>query len=251
MKTLSVLFVTMLFVSISHAQSKSQVDALLDAPQTIKLVVSTPQPRMGETFQITLDVRHLRANIFRSLAGKVRLAEQISGGSNDDQLVMNVTPVKKGKNEVGPLTFTLDKTKYTTNKISFDVIDALPNTDEGLWFRKVMLDDSNFCIIIEQRIPATEKRVDTGNRIELSTVPKSPDIVKFKDSYSVNGLNGGNSQSSTNYSSVTINGQDRQFMYGYSIYYFSIADKKGSIRITKDKFENLPNDYKFEDIVVQ
>jgi hypothetical protein len=245
----TILFTCLIFLtSIGRTQN---IDSLLAEPQTIELTISTPQPRLKETFQISLDINHLRANIFKSLAGKVQLSNDVSTTDNGD-LTMNVNAVKKGKNEIGPLEFYLDKTKYTTNKIAFEVIDALPNTDKGIWFRKVMTSDTSFCIIIEQRIPANSKTTKkSDNSITFTTEPEYTDILKFKDTYSIEGLSGRNSHSATNFSSVTINGEDRQFMYGYSVYYFTIEDRKAKIKITKDKFQNVPDDYKFEDIVVQ
>jgi hypothetical protein len=227
------------------------IDSLLTEPQTIELTISTPQPRLMETFQISLDINHLRANIFKSLAGKVQLSNEINTTDNGN-LVMNVNAIKKGKNEIGPLEFYLNKTKYTTNKLIFEVIDPLPNTDKGVWFRKVVTSDTSFCIIIEQRIPANSKTsYKSNNSISFTTEPEYNDILKFKDSYSIEGLSGLNSHSETKFSTVTIKGEDRQFMYSYSVYYFVIEDRKAKIKITKDKFQNMPNDYLFEDIIVQ
>lgn len=139
---------------------------------------------------------------------------------------MNVTALKPGKNEIGPLEFFLDKTKYTTNKITYEVIDPLPTTDKGIWFRKVITSDLTFCIITEQRIPDNTKTTKKSDSITFTTEPEYNEIVKFKDSYSIAGVNGSNSHSSTNFSSIMINGEERQFMYGYSIYYFSIEAKR-------------------------
>ena len=136
-----------LFIVFEKIQSQD-LDSFLSIPQTIELKISTPQPRLGETFQITLDINHLRANIFKSLNGKVRLSDDITS-SNTADLAMNVVALKKGKTEIGPIEFFLDKTKYTTNKITYEVIDELPGTDNGLWFRKVNTGEKMFCIIIE------------------------------------------------------------------------------------------------------
>ena len=239
------------FIFMALFSLSQNIDSLLAIPQTIELTISTPQPRLNETFQISLEINHLRANIFKSLAGKVRLSADVSNPGND-ALTMNVNALKKGKNEIGPLEFYLDKTKYTTNKISYEVIDALPNTDRGVWFRKLMTSDTTFCIIIEQRVPAKCKTTKKGdNSITFSTEPEYADILKFKDTYSIEGVNAVTSNTSTNYSNVTINGEDKQFMYGYSVYYYSIVDRKAKIKITKDKFQNMPDDYKFEDIIIQ
>lgn len=240
-----------LFCAFGVAQAQD-MDALLAAPQTIELAISTPQPRMKEKFQITLDINHMRANIFRSLAGKVQLAEEI--GFNDlSKMVLNLNALSKGHNELGPLKFVVNGTVYTTNKISYEVVDALPEVDKGLWFRKVDMGDSMVCIIIDQRIPATERKtVTSDNSFTLTTEPETSEIVKFKQSYSIPGLSGGNSSSSTGYGSIRdANGEAKQYLSAYSVYYFNIDDKSKKIKITKDKFDNLPADYNFQDIIVR
>ena len=93
--------------------------------------------------------------------------------------------------------------------------------------------------------------IKSDNSISDTTEPEYNEIVKFKDSYSIKGLSGINSHSNTNFSSVNINGEDKQFLYGYSVYLFNIVDRKVKINITKDKFQNLPVGYKFEDINIQ
>ena len=247
MKNTTTLILFLLSISLSQAQN---IDSFFAQSQTVELTISTPQPRLKETFQISIDVNHLRANIFKSLVGKVQLSDDISITDNRE-LTMNVTALKKGKNEIGPLEFYLDKTKYTTNKIVYEVIDPLPNTDKGVWIRKVKTGDNTFCIIIEQRIPARSQTAQSGNTTSYTTEPEYGQIVKFKDSYSIEGLSGMNSRSATNFSSTEINGERKQFMYAYSVYYFTIKDDKIKIRITKDKLENFPAGYQFEEIVVQ
>jgi hypothetical protein len=239
------------FVLLSVLGWTQNIDSMLAEPQVIELTISTPQPRLKETFQISIDINHLRANIFKSLIGKVQLSDDLSTTDNGE-LTMNVNALKKGKNEIGPLEFFLDKTKYTTNKITYEVIDPLPNIDKGIWFRKVMTSETTFCIIIEQRIPANSKTTKkSDNSITFTTEPDYNEIVKFKDSYSIDGVSGYNSHSNTNFGNIMMNGEERQFMYGYSVYFFNIEDKKAKIKITKDKFQNIPSDYKFEDIIIQ
>lgn len=243
--------ISIIFFLLSATPCWAQnIDSMLADPQILELSISTPQPRLKETFQISLDNNHLRANIFKSLAGKVQLSNDIAS-TDYRHLIMNVTALKRGKNEIGPLEFYVNKTKYTTNKLTYEVVEALPNTDRGLWFRKVMTSDSTFCVIIEQRIPANGKTTKSDNSTTFTTEPEYNEIAKFRISYSIGGVSGGNSHSNSNFSSIKIDGEDRPYMYGYSVYYFNITDRKARIKITKDKFENIPSDYKFEDIIIQ
>lgn len=239
------------FILLSAIGWAQHTDSLPAAVQTIELSASTPQPRINEPFKLSIDIGQLKATIFQSLAGKLQLSNDIS---TTEEAVMTVTvnAVKKGKNEIGPLAFYLDKTKYISNSITVDVIDPLPNVDKGVWVRKVMTSDTTFCIIFEQRIPANSKAtIKPDHSITYTTEPVFTDIVKFKDSYSITGVSNSYAHSSTGFSSITVNGEERQYMYGFSVYYFTIEDKKATIKITKDKLQNIPGDYQFEDIIIQ
>ena len=249
MKKLILLFTFFISAFIAYSQD---IDSFLSVPQTLELKISTPQPRLEEKFQLSLDINYVRAHIFKSLAGQVQLAENI-GNADEGLMILNVNATRKGKNVIGPLEFNLNGTKYSTNKIEYEVVDALPNVDRGLWFRKVFTSDSTFCIIIDQRIPASEKKtVQSDHSFTLTAEPEYKEVAKFKDSYSIPGLSGHNSSSSTNFSSIYDNtGAQKEFMLGYSVYYFSIENKNIKIKITKDKFQHLPDNYKFEDIIIQ
>lgn len=238
------------FILVSAIGFTQKMASGAAATQLIELSMSTPQPRLKETFEISIDVDHLKANIFKSLAGKVQPAEG-TYSNRSSELTFTVKALQKGNNEIGPLEFLFNNTKYTTNKVSFEVIDSLPNTNKGVWFRKVMTGKTTFCIIIEQRIPAKTKTTKVDNAINLSTEAEYTNLVKFKDSYSIKGAHGNNSNSNTNFNSTIINGEEREYMYGYSIYHFTIDDKRAKITISKDLLENIPDDYKFEDIIIQ
>jgi hypothetical protein len=244
------LLTTCLFLLALTARSQN-IDSILTAPQTIELSISTPQPRLNETFEITLDAMHIRANIFRSLMGKLEYAEEI-GSSDDNKLTMKVKALSKGKSEIGPFEFYIDKTRYTSNTISYEVVDALPKTDNGIWIRKVKTSDSTFCIIIEQRIPAATKITNNpDNSISFSPEAESDEMVEYKYTTAIVGVRGNGSTTNTNFSSIKVNGKEKEFKSGYAVHKFIIEDKTAKIKITRDLFKNLPADYKFEEIVVQ
>lgn len=244
-------FLLLCFILAAASGHSQNIDSLIAVPQVLELKISTPQPRLNETFQVSVDADHLKANIFRPLAAKLTPADDIMA-SSCREFTINVVAPEKGKNEIGPLEFYLNKTRYTTNKIVYEVVDPLPETNQGVWFRKVMTSDTSFCIIIEQRIPAFSKTTQkTDNSTTYTTEPEHNDIVKFKDSYSIKGLNSNQSNVTTNFSSVMMNGESKQYMSGYSVYNFTIVDKKARIKITKDKFEHIPDYYHFEEIIIQ
>jgi hypothetical protein len=236
---------------IIHFRAFSQnIDSLLSIPGKLELSISTPQPRLGEKFKITLDDTYLKAQIFKSAIGKIQFSEDIN--NPDAGMVLYVNALEKGKNTIGPLEFIVNGTKYTTNKIGYEVIDPLPNTDKGIWIRKVNITDSTFCLIIEQRIPAKPKTtVNKGNSVTYSTEPEYTTILKFKESYSIKGLSGRNSYSNTDYGYfMDADGKQKKYLSAYSVYYFKIEDKTDQILITRDKFDNIPGDYNFQPILV-
>jgi hypothetical protein len=247
-----IIVITLYFVSLTLCAFTQNIDSILSVPQTLELNISTPQPRLKEKFQISLDINYVRAHIFKSAFGNIQLAGEI-GNTEADLMTLNINALKKGKNEIGPLQFTLNGTQYSTNKIEYEVIDPLPNTDNGLWIRKVFTSDSTFCIIIEQRIPANRRVTEISEKeTKYWTDPVSDNLAKFKFTYSVDGLQGGTAASYSDFGSIyDTKRQQKNFMSGYSITYFTIVDKKKRIIITEDKFENIPADYKFEDIVIQ
>lgn len=219
--------------------------------QTLKLSISNPQPRIGDEFELTLNIKDLKSEIFKSVSNKVQIvSENTTSGKGD--MKINVIAIKKGINELGPLILSLNGISYTTNKVSFEVVDSLPNVDEGLWFRKITKTDSTFSIIIEQRIPANEKTTHTSeNSVTYTTEPETSEYVKLKDSFSVSGLSSDGSSISTDFTTIAAGIQEKRFMRCFSVYNFVIDDKKQKIVITKDLFNDLPKTYNFKEIKVQ
>lgn len=254
MKIIISFYFFLLFTTTLKSQNMDSylIDSMLAIPQTLNLKISSPQPRLKEKVEISLDINYVRAQIFKTEIGKFEVAEDI-GNSNENLMIMKVVALVKGKQSMGPLAFTMNGTKYTTNKIEYEVIESLPKVDKGLWFRKVVTSDTTFCIIIEQRIPANSKVTKISKKeTKYWTEPTHENICRFKNSYSIDGLDGGDGATYSDFG-YTIDGKGlrKEYMAGYSITYFRIRDKNKKITITKDKFENLPAEYKFENIIVQ
>ncbi len=242
--------ITSLLLLVLNARSQT-VDSIITAPQTIKVSMSTPQPRLNETFEITVDASDIRDNIFKSVKGRLGFPEDM-GSMESGKLKTKVKALSLGKNQMGPFEFYIDKTRYTSAIISYEVIDPLPQTDKGIWIRQIRTGEDAFCIIIEQRIPAVTKSGRTAdNGISITTEPVAEEMVEFKYNDSIDGISAGNSERTSSFSSLEKDGENIPFKYSFGIYHFSIKDDKAKIRITRDLFKNLPEDYKFEEIVVQ
>lgn len=221
--------------------------------QKLAISISNPQPRLGDVFELSVDVNALKAEIFKSIQStdKAEIDSEYAP-LESGVMKMKITALKKGMNQLGPLFFTLNGQRFESNTVSYEVVDALPNTDNGLWFRKLKTSDTSFCIIIDQRIPAAEKMTRKGdNSISITNEPETNDYVKLKEMYDVPGLSSGGSETSTDYSTIKVNGEDQRYLRCFSIYRFIITDKAQKIRLTKDLFENLPKGYSFQTITFQ
>jgi hypothetical protein len=240
-------------------------------PHLLKLSISTPQPRLNEIFYLQLDVTDLKRDIFGELAADIEPKREVINPKNGKKQIrintqmlektairLNKTAFEKGKFEAGPLVFELNGTKYTTNKISYEVIDSLPDIDNGLWIRKIVVDDKTVCIIIEQRTPVKIIRTKTkyGTTHIASERPVIPVVninpVLFNP---VPGLKHQNGHSGSGVFNMgeedLIDGNTKSYSHSYSISYFEITEPKASIKLTKENFENMPEGYEFEDIAIQ
>ncbi len=236
----------------TQTMDSSRLDLLLSIPQEIELKISTPQPRIKEKMELSLNINYVRAQIFKTELGKFDLADDI-GETDRDFMIMKVNALQKGKQFIGPLSFTMNGTKYSTNKVEYEVIDALPKVDKGVWIRKVLPNDSTVCIIVEQRIPAISRVTKIAeNTTKYWTESETNNIITMTNTPSIKGLQ---YNTSSNFAEegffYNSKNEQKKFLSGYSINYFKIIDKKLKIKITKSDFLNLPTDYKFEDIIIQ
>ena len=221
-------------------------------PKEVTLSLSTPQPRMGETFTVSLDLEELKNPLFSALSATVREVDPTAGMADNAKLSMPVTALQMGKQVIGPLEFTVNNIRYTTNRIHYEVIGALPDTDQGLWFRKVITGENRFCLIIEQRIPAREVTTRNADQsITTSTETDGTEMVALTDAHAIEGLNCSYSHSATHFSSTTTGKPERKFMAGIALYYFQISNNASKITLTAEQFDHLPPGYRFQPIVIQ
>ncbi|RYY49400.1 MAG: hypothetical protein EOO06_07340 [Chitinophagaceae bacterium] len=236
----------------SNAQrpDRELLDSMLAIPQTLELHISSPQPRMKEQITLSVDLNYFRAHLFKTELGKFEVAGMAI--SNDENfMITRVQALEKGKQTIGPLSFNLNGTAYTTNPVSFEVIEELPAVDSGIWIRKVLPTDSTLCIIVEHRIPAKSRVTKlSDNSTKYWTEPRSYETVTL----SASNIDGLLHRTTTNNSSEEFfydkNGEHVKFLLGYSISFFDIIDRTKTITITRQHFTNLPANYAFKDIII-
>jgi hypothetical protein len=228
------------------------IDSFLRNPAPLELSISNPQPRLGEEFIISYDPGYINAQIFKSALGKLQSSGE-SLNSTEREVKIAVKSAKLGKEVLGPFNFTINGVACKTNQLQYEVVEKLPETAEGVWIRKVKTSDSTFCILLEQRIPTESKTEQIApNQTRYWMEPVSSNQAKINTGHQENGVS---SNTSTSYSGerslYTASGKQLTFQFIFSIANFDINDRSARIEITKDWFENLPRNFKFENIKVQ
>ena len=234
----SILLVTSLFFSITCYS------------QVLELNLSLPQPRMGQSFNISFLSDTLSKQIFNLPNDKFKFNSYIDLTNESTSIGVNLQALKVGPNQIGPLTFTFNGHHYKTNTLKFIVADSLPNINRGVWIRKVPIDDTTVFIMIDQFLPAhnlvTQKDINTintasqidNNEQEAQLTHDDIENAKVTDW-------GSSSETSPDFSGKGLN-------HGtfYKCYKVTILDKKKPLILTKKEFRNLPDYYNFQNIII-
>jgi len=220
--------------------------------QTLELSTSNPQPRLGQSFTLNINIDTLNQTMFHFLSNNFKVSLSKDQCSNTPEMSVSLEALKKGRNEIGPLTIVFNGIKYTTSKIAFDIVDSLPAVNKGYWIRKVKVDDTTVLILTEQRIPAQTYYEHTDNSMNMTTKTNNDekeaeltwieaDVANAK----VN-MRGGSSEMQ----SIYLPSNELKFKYCYWSYKITIVDKDKPVVLHKSDFRNLPDYYKFQDIVI-
>lgn len=216
--------------------------------QTIALSISVPQPRLKESFEVSFNMDSISEAIFKLDTNKFNIVSYTSLGLSPS-FEVNLEALRKGKNEVGPFTFTFNGRTYKTNKLKFTVADSLPDVKKGLWIRELKEDDTTAYIMIDQKQSAyniitrkddntisTSAAVDNNEKdTELSAEIENAKVEEW------------GSSSSTIPDFIH---NEKGFKKSYKCYKITILDKKKPLVLTKESFKNLPGDYSFENIII-
>ena len=216
--------------------------------QQLSISLSTPQPRLGEHFRISIDIDTLNKTFFSFLKNKFTLLPAINDCQENPNIGVEAIATKLGHNEIGPLRLELNGMKFTTDKIVFDVVDSLPAVNQGFWIRKMKVNDSVFFLLIDQRIPALTYNSATDNSITITTKTNDEDshpaeLLSFNPNYDFAGSRGTNG-----YASIYLPTKTLKFKYSFWAYRITIKNKAKNFVLKKEDFDYLPAYYKFEDI---
>jgi len=193
--------------------------------QTLELSTSNPQPRLGQSFTLNINIDTLNQTMFHFLSNNFKVSLSKDQCSNTPEMSVSLEALKKGRNEIGPLTIVFNGIKYTTSKV---------------------------LILTEQRIPAQTYYEHTDNSMNMTTKTNNDekeaeltwieaDVANAK----VN-MRGGSSEMQ----SIYLPSNELKFKYCYWSYKITIVDKDKPVVLHKSDFRNLPDYYKFQDIVI-
>jgi hypothetical protein len=213
--------------------------------------MSSPQPRLGQSFTISVSVDTLADILFRPVSGNFKISPGKDASNQASSFVITAEAKAIGKQHIGPLKLEFNGIKFTTDKMEFDVIDSLPAVDKGLWIRKVMVNDTEFSILMDQRIPTSPytSKTDSSITTEYKARDGSTGTTLVTNDEAENIRSNGSTTSSSP-QTVSLQGKESGVNYYFGVYNFVIVDKKKPVVLRKSDFKDLPPDFKFQDIVV-
>ena len=240
MKQIKILISLLLVNIFSYAQNDKSTKIL-------EVYFSNPQPRINERAEISIDLSQLTDTLINSIPLSYR--KNIGPIYMDRLTIASIKTDKLGKFEIGSMEYRINDTKYKSGKLTYEVIDSLPNIDKGIWIRKYKENDSTFWIIIDQRKPIEENyvRYDSSGKVSKEflqnlNVQFRPEIYDRSVQYSGSPMYG-----STD--SLIINGVLKVSYHSLSTYRLKLLTKK-EIKITRRDFIGLPDGYVFRDIII-
>jgi len=218
--------------------------------QILELDISLPQPRLGQSFNISFHSDTLSKQIFNLPADKFKINSFIDLTNLATSIGVNLEALKAGQNQIGPLIFTFNGHTYKTNALKFTVADSLPKVNKGIWIRKVPVDDTTAYIIIDQFLPAHNQIT----RKDENTITTSSQIDDNEKETTLNQEEVENAKvtdwGSSSETSPDFSGKGLGHSTFYKCYKVTISDKSKPLILTKKNFTNLPDDYNFQNIII-
>jgi hypothetical protein len=220
--------------------------------QTLELKISNPQPRLGQSFSLSVDIDTVCATFFSFLSDKFKLSTAKNASNETPEMAIEAVATKLGRNKIGPLSLAINGRKYITNAVEFDIADSLPAVDKGFWIRTSRLNDTTVLVLTDQRIPALTYYDRSGNSLNItqktSEADKEAKLIydtEDIDNAKVN-LEVGRSETQ----SIQLVLHELNFKYCFWVYKITIFDKKKPVILHKGDFRNIPDYYNFKDIKI-
>jgi hypothetical protein len=220
--------------------------------QTLELKISNPQPRLGQSFTISVDIDTVSSTVFSSLSNKFKLSTgKNAGGDALSAIATEAVVTKTGRNKIGPFSIDINGKKYSTNAVEFDIVDSLPAVDKGFWIRTSRLNDSTVLVLTDQRIPALTYYDHTDNALTITKQTNGDDEeAKLNEAEDVENAKVNMQLGQSEMQSIQLAARELNFKSHFWVYKVSIIDKSKPVVLHKAVFKNIPNYYNFKDIKI-
>ncbi len=229
----SLLFSTLLSLNYSHSQE-------------IELELQNPAPRVGEDIEVLLKLKHPSTEDENSEDYYFMNNNLVEG-----TLSINQKAEESGELSFGPISFSLNGKKYTSNSLTVMVDDALPETNKGIWIRQVNYNGKSL-LIIEQRIPNEWKKKGKNEMsfdneglefLELKQESLHQDDLRFNFTFST----------STSQQIKQDGGSEGEMVsYQMMIYEIEKADTySGEFQLEESHFLHFPKGVKLEPFIIK
>ena len=188
--------------------------------QNISLKTIYPEPRVGQTIRITLDLNFIEEYVKETLPPKLEVTGYSPFSNYSRDILVNDT----GYFQIGPYEFNFNNRKYKSDSLIIHVIEPLEKK-EGVWIRLFQHDSIQF-LIVEQYL---SKPKNASNFIFTELIEQPIDGLEFNFK-----------TSNTNFVSVDDNNPISALL-GYSLQIYNVTNETGKeIKMTKKFFKDLP-----------
>lgn len=220
----------------------------LIAQKAVTISLDNVEPRVGQEFLLTIESDFLDSYLKKLLPTEIDIKPgAVPSLTKDTYKTLMAT--KEGQMTIGPLEFSFNGVKYKSNILKINVIPALGD-DEGLWVRKIRLDDADY-ILLEQILTAKKLTSRTGSTTTIKWESVDDQFAKLIIDTDFDGVEFEDSHSGTGGHPDKVKSHPTEIRYSYKYYRIKkSSDFKGELKLKTDHFVDLPSNFKLGDIII-
>ena len=228
----------------------------LMSQKKIELEIDKPQPRVGETVNLTLEIPFIEDYI----KGTIDKDIEITGtgsiyGPSSRKFQRNIQFKEAKTYTIGPFEFEFNNKKYVSNSITVEVVPAIPQK-AGIYVRVAESNGEQF-LIIEQMIKnVKDDGYDNDGNYSVTLGGSKPKGMEYID---INrelapGINLLFKFSSEGTTPLTVDFMSKKmgFSYAFRLYKIEFDENySGSYTLKKTDFQNFPRRTRLEKIEIK
>lgn len=224
--------------------------------EKLELEIDKPQPRVGQTVNLTLEIPFIEESILASIDKDIEITGTGSiYGPSTKKFQRNIQFKEAKTYTIGPFEFEFNNKKYVSNSITVDVIPAIPQK-AGVYVRIAEFQGEKF-LIIEQMIKnVKDGGYDSDGSYSMTLGGSKPKGMEYID---INrelapGINLLFKFSSEGTAPRTVDFMSKKmgFSYAFRMYKIEFDEKySGSYILKKTDFLNFPRRTRLEKIEIK